>query len=675
MRQAITALALFSLIVVLSGCSASFAPQATSATTTAGIGAIHGVVHGGRQPIAGARLYALETNTLAYSTPGAPAASTSQITVGSTAYPISTDTNGFNYITTDAAGGFNLPADTNTCIPGGIVYLYITGGNPGAGTNVVSGLLAVLGVCPASGFVSDTVTTGVDVNELTTIAAAYTLAPFATDALHIGAPVYTSARPPSVLNTNVATALQNSATLASELVTLSSGTANANGTSGTGILPQSVINTLGNILAACINTPGNTTGPSSSTCSADFTDVYSGGATGTSATQAADTASLAIFMARYPAITSYIIPPALGSPYQPSLSNAPADYTLAINYATGSNPLGVAIDGAGNAWVTNSNNFGGGGTVAEVTASGTVNSFTTGGITTPVGVAVDQAGSIWITDTNAGLIKLNPDGTQASGSFTTSSIASPAAIAIDAIGNPYISDVVAKTIYYINASGDTGSGSPILNGAGFNYSGMFNYPSGLALDQTGNIWVADVYAGPPGSGGQGTGAVFELSTTGAELSGTYGYGTQSDGSNPNGIHGPYSLAFDSASNAWIPNSFAPTIIKLSDDGMTSATFGSTSFTDPLSAAIDGNGNAWATNSDTVGTVFEFANDGTILSSAGGYASGQLQSPGGVAVDASGNVWITNSNANYVTELIGAAAPTLTPLAANLAPGKTPASRP
>ena len=87
--------------------------------------------------------------------------------------------------------------------------------------------------------------------------------------------------------------------------------------------------------------------------------------------------------------------------------------------------------------------------------------------------------------------------------------------------------------------------------------------------------------------------------------------------------------------------------------------------------MDGAGNVWISNRGTNG-VTELSSNGTILSPV---ATAPATSPIGfvhpanttgnqLAIDPSGNVWIanntTNTNANSIFEIVGAAAPTVTP---------------
>src|SRR5258708_1805093 len=86
------------------------------------------------------------------------------------------------YVPAGSDGSFTIAGDY-TCTANTQVYLFALGGDSGSGNNPASGLLAVLGNCPNSGSFSAT-TAKVTVNEVSTIAAAYAMAGFATDATH-----------------------------------------------------------------------------------------------------------------------------------------------------------------------------------------------------------------------------------------------------------------------------------------------------------------------------------------------------------------------------------------------------------------------------------------------------------------------------------------------------------
>jgi secreted PhoX family phosphatase len=105
---------------------------------------------------------------------------------------------------------------------------------------------------------------------------------------------------------------------------------------------------------------------------------------------------------------------------------------------------------------------------------------------------------------------------------------------------------------------------------------------------------------------------------------------------------------------------------------------------PEAIALDGAGNVWVANSGN-NSVTELSNAGTILSGTNGYTGGAIAGtqlsgvsnytggamfvPDAIAVDGSGDVWIASAGNNpsqsFVTVLIGAATPVITPIAAGL----------
>lgn len=166
-------------------------------------------------------------------------------------------THGFRYVLADANGMFSLNQVFH-CRPGQEVYLYVRGTEETEGkvSDLVVGELAVLGACPSAGSFTPKYTRIV-VNELTTVAAAYALSPFATDAARVWA-----AEP---------TALRSSLAEAQTLVDVRTGAA-------AGADPQPVepttsmllVHTIGNILHAC-TAAVTASDPVPATCSALLT--------------------------------------------------------------------------------------------------------------------------------------------------------------------------------------------------------------------------------------------------------------------------------------------------------------------------------------------------------------------------------------------------------------------
>ncbi|MGH9909413.1 MAG: 6-bladed beta-propeller [Nitrososphaerales archaeon] len=105
-------------------------------------------------------------------------------------------------------------------------------------------------------------------------------------------------------------------------------------------------------------------------------------------------------------------------------------------------------------------------------------------------VAVDSGGNI-IAVTNDNLVKLNPTGTEiwriGSSGSGDGQLSSPQGVAVDGTGNIYVADTSNHRIQKFNSAGVYQSqfGSP---GSG---NGQFNLPQGVTVDGTGNIYVAD----------------------------------------------------------------------------------------------------------------------------------------------------------------------------------------
>jgi hypothetical protein len=625
----------------LTGCSSSSMPApavgaptpSPPVATTPGNGlTVSGSVQHGQAPISGAHVYLFAANTTGYGQPSVSLLNAS-LTGASDAVGA--------YVTTAADGSFSMNGGY-TCTSNTQVYVYALGGNTGSGANSASGLLADLGNCPGSGNFNTSVPV-VQLNEVSTVAAAYAMAGFATDATHVSS----SGTPPA--RNDIANAFANAANLAS----ISTGAAHATTPAGNGTVPQSTINTLANILGACIGSAR----ASSQSCTTLLMNTASGGSTGTMAT---DTATAAINIAHNPAsnVAALYSQAATAPLFSPSLSTRPNDFTIGLNFTGGGlwESQRIAVDGIGNAWVINSSS------VTEFSSSGTVlsgaNGYTGGGINGPQGLAIDSSGDAWIANTFVGnIVVLSNSGSVLSGAdgyIRSGGVADPESIAFDGSGNAWIAN------FYGSVSELSSSGTAISPVTGYTDSGLV-YLGSIAVSGSGNVWT---FSQPDNS-------VTELSSSGSIVSGPNGY---TGGS----IDQPWGMALDGSGDAWIVNGLSNSVTELSSSGAVLS--GSEGFTgggldSPHGVAIDGAGNAWIANFFG-GSVVELSPSGSILSGSKGFTGG-LVSPNAIAIDGSGDVWITNPGTpGSVTELIGAATPVVTPLVANLiTPYSDPASRP
>lgn len=626
-------LALASLVpVALAGCSLG---TSTAQSSDPGL-PIQGMVHGGQQPIVGAHVYLLAANTTGNAGPGITA-STSNASV-SLLNPTKTgnsDSIG-GYVLTQSDGSFTITSDY-TCTQNTQVYVYVLGGNPGVGggANSASGLMAALGNCPSGGsFLSKA--PYILVNEVSTVAAAYAFAGFATDATHV------SSSGTGAAKLGLADAFINAAILE----TLSTGTANpypppgVGYYGGPGVVPQAAINTLGNILAACVNS----TGPSSSGCSTLFSNAMNGSA------QPSDTATAAINIAHNPAanVAALYGLSTSNPPFASALTAQPNDFTISILYQneilagfTDQTAGPLAIDASGDVWSANN-------VVDEINNQGydyTVSNSYLGlggysGFSGAVNIAVDVNGNAWAINSSA-LGEFNNSGVllSPSGGYTGLGLNGPTFIAMDASSNAWIGNTSGGNVVKVSSSGS-------LSGT---YTGTgISQPGPVAVDASGNAWVADLSSG----------AIVKLSPTGTPTE--YTAATLST---------PTGIAIDHSGNVWVSNSSS--VVEISNTGTLispAAGYSNSSTTGLLGIAIDGAGNAWVAGPSSIA---EISSSGTILTGSTGLTG--LNNVKSIVVDASGDVWTnyaacsysflygTSCSASY-QEVVGAGTPVVIPLA-------------
>ena len=164
--------------------------------------------------------------------------------------------------------------------------------------------------------------------------------------------------------------------------------------------------------------------------------------------------------------------------------------TLPLPSGVQPDPWGVAVDGAGNVYVTDYSNS----QVLMETPSGngyTESAIITSGLNHPNGIAVDASGNLYIVDSgNVRVVKETLSG----GSYTLSVIATstnglgaPVAVAVDGGGNVYIADqgsgAIPSAVYKETAQGNSYSQTVVGSG--------LNWPSAIAVDAKGNVYIAD----------------------------------------------------------------------------------------------------------------------------------------------------------------------------------------
>jgi len=640
---------LSSCALLLSGCAGM--PAITTSNTDSIPGTVlHGTVHGGQNPIVGARVYLYAVNTNGYGGPGiAPSSTNASVSLLGNDAGTTEDTNGHYYVTTDQYGNFTITGDYSCPSNYPHTYFYASGGDPGLGSGVNS---AVALTAPAQACNTSAST---DINEVSTIVTAYAFAGYASDPVHV-----------STSNTLLAaTGLTNAANNVSNLENTSTSVALATTPAGNGTVPQTEINTLANILAACVNS----TGPASTQCTTLFSNAAS------SAFAATDTATAALNIAHNPGPSSTVVGNLFGlqtpsSPFQPMLPAAPNDFTIAVSYTGGglNSPVPLAIDASGNVWVGNTAS--GANNVSEFSPLGapvTSSPFSGGGIVDPYSIAIDKSGNLWTANvTPNSLSELSSAGAPISTSagYTGGGLNAPYDIALDSLGHVWVVNNVGSSLSEFTSTGST-PGTPLTTSPGDQGGGISNNPVSLAIDASGNIWISDSIT---------LGALSEFYATGTS-SGTAESGTNGD--TGGGLNDPWGLAVDGSGNVWLADSgTGANRISLFGAGGT-AISSATGYTGgglniPEGIAIDGAGNVWVVNRGSTNimapypdsSISEFNSLGTAISSSTGYQA-RLNLCLRIAVDGSGNVWVTNASLNSITEFVGAGSPVVTPKVANL----------
>lgn len=285
----------------LAGCSLKpyDAPQAD-------IGLPHsGIVQGGQQPIAGASIQLYAVGTTAFGAAASPLIGAT-VTTSDGTRTMDSNANAGNANNTLPVGYFTITGDYTCPSASTLVYLVATGGNPGlaAGTNNAAiAMMAALGQCG-----SISASTFISVNEVTTVGSLAALYPYMTSATHLGSDPGNSAQ------------LASAFSLVNEFTNTATGTAYS---------PE--INTLGNVVASCINSLGGTAGDGSA-CGTLFTL-----ATPPTGQVPTDTIGALIDILNNPTQNVSALFNLSGSiaPFQPSLSAAPSNWIL---FATANPP-------------------------------------------------------------------------------------------------------------------------------------------------------------------------------------------------------------------------------------------------------------------------------------------------------------------------------------------------
>jgi len=354
------------------------------------------------------------------------------------------------------------------------------------------------------------------------------------------------------------------------------------------------------------------------------------------------------------------------------------------------NPAGVALDAAGNLYIADQGNY----RVREVSADGIITSIAGNGTKSfsgdgglaararllyPVGMAVDRTGNVYIADTannrvrrissNGIIVTVAGGGTAGlgdGGPATSAQLKNPVGVALDAAGNLYIADQVNYRVRKVSASGIiitvAGNGTQGFSGdGGPATSAQLYYPTGVAVDGAGNLYIAD----------SGNNRVRKVSSGVITTVAGGGTGGLADGGTATSaqMDWPVGLAVDAAGNLYISD--GQRVRKVSPSGIITVVAGngtwgfsgdggpaaSAQLNGPQGMALDPAGNLYITEYynhcvrkvSPSGIITTAAGDGTMgFSGDGGPAtSAQLHYPQGLAVDSTGSVYVADTGNSVI----------------------------
>ncbi len=368
-------------------------------------------------------------------------------------------------------------------------------------------------------------------------------------------------------------------------------------------------------------------------------------------------------------------------------------------------PSGAAVDNGGNVYVADTGNH----TIRKISPSGAVatlaglaassgNTDGTGSaarFNAPAGVAVDTAGNVYVADTsNHTIRKITPAGVvttlaglagssgSANGTGSAARFDTPEGVAVDTAGNVYVADTRNCTIRKITPAGVVttlaGSAPKLGSADGTGSAARFYYPFGIAVDGSGNLYVADTYN-----------STLRKITAAGVVTTLAGTATLTGSTNDTGsaarFNFPVGVGVDNGGNVYLADYGNHEIRKVTSGGVVTTlagsagvsgsvdgTGGAARFKNPFAVTVDNGGNVYVADygNHTIRKVTSGGDVTTLAGLAGGAggadgagSAARFNFPAGVALDGGGNAYVADTinhtlrkitAAGVVTTLAGSA---------------------
>lgn len=296
-------------------------------------------------------------------------------------------------------------------------------------------------------------------------------------------------------------------------------------------------------------------------------------------------------------------------------------------------PSDIVIDASGNFYVADSGNN----MIRKITPDGVVSQF--------VG---------------------NIPGGSADGTGSGASFHYPYSLAIDAAGNLYLSDQGNQKIRKITPAGVVttlaGTGQVGSNN-GPGDQATFYGPTGITVDATGNVYVSD----------QGNNLIRKITPAGvvSTLAGSGTSGSADGTGSAASFYAPAGLAIDATGNIYVADLFNNKIRKITSAGVVTTLAGSgtagkvnatgaaASFYAPAGITVATNGIVYVAESGNnliraispAGEVTTFAGNGIAGAVDATLTLASFNGPTGLVVDASNNVYVSDKNSNLIRKIV------------------------